>query len=56
MIYTVGHSTQTQEQLLALLAEFDIRLLADIRRFPVSRRHPWFSRESLQPAVEAAGI
>ncbi len=56
VVYTVGHSTQAQGQLLALLAEFGIRLLADIRSFPASRRHPWFSREALEAAVTAAGI
>ena len=56
VIYTVGHSTQPQAQLLALLAEFGIRLLADIRSFPASRRHPWFSREALEAAAVEAGI
>lgn len=30
--------------------------MADVRRFPASRRHPHFSREPLEGALRAAGI
>lgn len=33
-----------------------ISRLIDIRRYPVSRRHPGFTREIFQPWLEAAGI
>jgi uncharacterized protein (DUF488 family) len=46
-IWTVGHSTRSAEEFLALLLAHDIRAIADVRRFPGSRRHPHFSREQL---------
>jgi uncharacterized protein (DUF488 family) len=46
-IYTIGHSTRTLDELVALLHEHGIARLADIRRYPGSRRHPHFSSESL---------
>lgn len=33
-----------------------MRFLVDVRRFPASRRHPWFARESLSAALAARGI
>jgi uncharacterized protein (DUF488 family) len=42
--------------LIALLREHAIRRLADVRRYPVSRRHPQFSRETLAAALAGAGI
>jgi uncharacterized protein (DUF488 family) len=47
-IWTIGHSTRSLEELIALLREHDIERLADIRRYPGSRRHPHFSREALE--------
>jgi uncharacterized protein (DUF488 family) len=34
-IYTVGHSTRTLEELVALLRSFEIEVLADIRTVPL---------------------
>lgn len=55
-IYSVGHSNRPLEELLDLLREFGIRTLADIRRFPGSRRLPHFSRENLAPVLDEKGI
>ncbi len=55
-IYTVGHSNRSLEDLVALLRQAGIQVLVDVRRFPGSRRWPWFQREALQAGVEAAGI
>lgn len=55
-IYTVGHSTRTLEELVAILGAHEIELLVDVRRFPASRRHPHFARESLERALPAAGV
>ena len=46
-IYTIGHSTRTLDELISLLREHDVQRLADIRRYPGSRRYPHFSKESL---------
>ena len=50
-IYTIGHSTRSLLELVQLLKEHGVTRLADIRRFPGSRRHPHFSRESLEDAL-----
>lgn len=50
-IYTIGHSTRTLEEFVALLREHGVTRLADIRRFPGSRRHPHFSGESMQQTL-----
>jgi uncharacterized protein (DUF488 family) len=55
-IWTVGHSTRTLEEFLALLALHEIQAIADVRRFPGSRRHPQFGREALDHALAESGI
>jgi uncharacterized protein (DUF488 family) len=55
-VWTVGHSTLPLTRFLDLLRTHGITALADVRRFPGSRRHPHFSREALAPALEEAGI
>jgi uncharacterized protein (DUF488 family) len=55
-IFTVGHSTRSAEELVALLAEAGVRRVADVRRFPVSRRHPQHARARLEASLGAAGI
>jgi len=55
-VFTIGHSTHPIEQFLALLAQHDIESLADIRRFPSSRKFPQFNREQLAAVLQDAGI
>ena len=55
-IYTIGHSTRTLAELVSLLRDHDVSRLADIRRYPGSRRHPHFSRESLEQTLPQDGI
>jgi uncharacterized protein (DUF488 family) len=55
-LYTVGHSTRSAAELLALLRENGIALLTDVRRFPASRRHPQFSRQTLMDSLGENGI
>ena len=55
-IWTVGHSTRTIEEFIALLGSQRIEAVADVRRFPGSRRHPQFGQERLGEALAAAGI
>ncbi|HKD81494.1 MAG TPA: DUF488 domain-containing protein [Candidatus Angelobacter sp.] len=47
-IYTIGHSTRDLADFSRVLQAHDIRLLEDIRAFPMSRRHPHFNREHLE--------
>lgn len=55
-VYSIGHSTRTLEELIGLLSENGVAALADVRRYPASRRYPHFARESLSAALPAAGI
>jgi uncharacterized protein (DUF488 family) len=56
VVYTVGHSTLPLTNFLALLAAHGIQLVADVRQFPASRRHPQFGREALAAALADAGV
>ncbi len=51
-VWTVGHSTRSFEELLALLKAFDIGVLADIRTVPRSRKNPQFNGDALPRALE----
>jgi uncharacterized protein (DUF488 family) len=47
-IYTIGHSTRSADEFLAILTAFGIELVADIRTIPRSRRNPQYDQESLK--------
>ena len=55
-IYTIGHSTRTIEEFLDLLFSFDIKILADIRRLPGSRKYPQFDQDNLRKSLEENDI
>ncbi|MFV0388148.1 MAG: DUF488 family protein [Pyrinomonadaceae bacterium] len=55
-VYTIGHSTQPIENFLALLSEFEIQALIDIRRFPGSRKYPAYNKEALASSLKRAKI
>ena len=46
-VWTIGHSTRSQADFLALVRAHDIAGIADVRRFPASRRHPHFNRDAM---------
>ena len=56
VVHTLGHSTLALEDFLALLAAHAIDAIADVRRFPASRRHPHFAREPLAASLAARGV
>lgn len=55
-IWTLGHSTRSIEDFIALLRHYRIEVLADVRRFPGSRRLPQFGQQALRDSLQAAGI
>jgi len=55
-LWTIGHSTHPFEDFLALLSQYGIEAIADVRRFPGSRRHPQYNEEELRVALEERGI
>jgi uncharacterized protein (DUF488 family) len=56
VIFTIGHSTRSAAEFLDLLRENGIGRLADIRRFPASRRLPHFNSGPLATGLASAGI
>ena len=55
-LFSIGHSTRDLSDFIALLHENGVQRLADIRRYPGSRRYPHFSREALSLSLPAEGI
>jgi len=52
-IYTIGHSTHTLDEFIALLQAHGIGTLVDIRSYPASRRMPWFQGPQHPPFMSA---
>lgn len=55
-IYTIGHSTHSLDKFFNMLRSFDIKIIADIRSLPGSRRFPQFNMENLKISLEETGI
>jgi uncharacterized protein (DUF488 family) len=55
-VHTIGHSTLALADFIAALRAHGIGTIADVRRFPASRRHPHFGREALAEALAAEGV
>lgn len=53
---TIGHSTIAADVFLTMLTAHRVELIADVRRFPYSRRHPQFNRDSLAELLASQGI
>jgi hypothetical protein len=56
VVWTVGHSARGEEEFIDLLARYRIQAVADVRRFPGSRRQPQFAREALAKSLAQHGI
>src|SRR5437016_8510523 len=55
-IWTIGHSTLSIDDFVDRLKAFEIKVLADVRSFPGSRRYPHFNKEHLAQSLASAGI
>lgn len=55
-LWTIGHSTHSCEEFLALLSAHKIALLIDVRRYPGSRRYPHFQSDTLERSLAATGV
>jgi uncharacterized protein (DUF488 family) len=56
LVLSVGHSSRSLAGFLGLLTAHGVQAVADIRRHPVSRRHPHFAGAALARALGEAGI
>jgi uncharacterized protein (DUF488 family) len=55
-IWTIGHSTRTIDVFISLLEENGIKMVADVRSLPGSKRYPQFNREMLAKSLTEHGI
>jgi uncharacterized protein (DUF488 family) len=55
-VYSIGHSTHAADAFAELLRRHEVEVVADVRRFPGSRRNPQFNPEALADSLGAAGI
>ena len=55
-LFTIGHSTRTFEQFVAILNAHGVKAVADVRLIPRSRRYPYFADENLAKELPKAGI
>ncbi len=56
IVYTVGHSNRELSEFLRILNKYGIALVIDVRRWPASKRFPWFSRSSLELVLRSRAI
>jgi 3-methyladenine DNA glycosylase/8-oxoguanine DNA glycosylase len=52
-IYTIGHSTRTFDELVAMVRAFGISTVVDIRTIPRSRHNPQFNGDVFQAALRS---
>src|SRR5258708_1638954 len=55
-VLTIGHSTRTIEEFLAILAAHGVERLVDVRSIPKSRRVPQFNSDALAASLRGQGI
>jgi uncharacterized protein (DUF488 family) len=55
-LWTVGHSTRSLDDFIALLQAHGIRRLVDVRTIPRSRHNPQFNKDQLPESMKQAGI
>ena len=55
-VWTIGHSTRSGEEFIALLLANGVNLIADVRKLPGSRRYPQFNQEALAASLVAERI
>lgn len=55
-IWTIGHSTHSRQEFLQRLEAHQIQAIADVRRFPASRRQPQFNESVFKEWLATAGI
>jgi uncharacterized protein (DUF488 family) len=55
-IFTIGHSTRTLDEFVALLLKVHVTLLVDVRSIPRSRATPQFNGDTLPGSLANDGI
>lgn len=55
-IFTLGTSTRALSEFVEILKYYQIELVIDVRRWPLSRRNPSFNKDSLEKVLWKEGI
>ncbi len=55
-LFTIGHSNHPAEQVVGLLHQYEIALVADVRSVPQSQYTPQFNRKAIEGTLRRAGI
>lgn len=55
ILYSIGHSNKSIEELISKLQLYDIQFLIDVRSIPYSKYNPQFNREQLKTAINNTG-
>ena len=55
-MWTIGHSTRKIDIFISILRENGIKLVADVRLLPGSKRYPQFNKEALAQSLGEHGI
>ncbi len=56
LVYTIGHSNRTIQEFTELLKIYNIEQIIDVRRFPTSKKYPWFAKQNLEKELANNGI
>lgn len=56
ILYSIGHSNQTQEEFLALIMVYDINCIVDVRSLPASKYSPQFNLEYIRGFLLANNV
>lgn len=56
ILWTIGHSTHSLQEFIALLNAYHIEMLVDVRSLPGSNKFPHFNKESLEISLSKEGI
>ena len=56
LVMSIGHSTRTLEEFIALLKAHGATRVVDVRTVPRSRRNPQFNKDSLPLSLKKAGL
>lgn len=55
-VFTIGHSTRSIEESIALLHAYGVKQLVDIRSMPGSRHNPQYGQKALEESLTSVGI
>lgn len=56
ILYSIGHSNQTQDEFLALVKVYGVNSIVDVRSVPASKYSPQFNQENLKDFLIAHNV